>query len=158
MQYLTQSIRLFRIISIPSKCYYFRSLDHMISMECSALDFRCQCTQQKLQPICAVLSFDPQLKKNYKRQISIKLFYLYQKLQCRDNYFFKIKFGFFLYLLLSALWKENDLLLYISDIRQIVGYRTPVFIQPFPWRLYITITFNLPNLRLWYADVVTVIA
>jgi hypothetical protein len=150
MTYFTQSIRLFRIISIPSKCYYCRPLDHMISMECSALDFRCQCTQQKLQPICAVLSFDPQLKEQiYKRQISIKLFYLYQKLQCRDNYLFKIKFGFFLYLLLSALWKENDLLLYISDIRQIVGYRTPVFIQPFPWRLHITTTFNLPNLRLW---------
>ena len=81
---------------------------------------------------------------------------MYQRLQCRDNYFFKIKFGFFRYLLLSALWKETDLLLYISDIRQIVGYRAPVFIQPFPWRLHITITFNLPNLRLWYADVVTV--
>jgi hypothetical protein len=159
MQYLTQSIRLFPIISIPSKFYYFRPLDHVISMECSALDFRCQCTQQKLQPICAVLSFDPRLReKIYKRQISIKLFYLYQRLQCRDNYFFKIKFGFFLYLLLSASWKESDLPLYISDIRQVVGYRTPVFIQPFPWRLHITITYNLPHLRLWYADVVTVIA
>jgi hypothetical protein len=93
-----------------------------------------------------------------KRQISIKLFYLYQRLQCRDNYFFKIKFVFFLYLRLSASWKENDLPLYISDIRQIVGYRTPVFIQPFPWHLHITITYNLPHLRLWYADVVTVIA
>jgi hypothetical protein len=30
----------------------------------------------------------------------------------------------------------------------IVGYRTPVFIQPFPWRLHITITYNLPHLRL----------
>jgi hypothetical protein len=30
--------------------------------------------------------------------------------------------------------------------------------QPFPWRLHITITYNLPYLRLWYADVVTVIA
>ena len=37
--------------------------DHVISMECKALDFRCQCTQQKLQSICAVLTFDPQLKK-----------------------------------------------------------------------------------------------
>ena len=37
-----------------------------------------------------------------KRQISIKLFYLYQRLQCTDNYFFKIKFDLFLYLLLSA--------------------------------------------------------
>ena len=45
-----------------------------------------------------------------KRQISIKLFYLYQKLQCTDNYFFKIKFVLFLYLLLSASWKKNDVL------------------------------------------------
>jgi hypothetical protein len=35
---------------------------------------------------------------------------------------------------------------HISDIRQIVGYRTPVFIQRFPWRLHITITYNLPHL------------
>jgi hypothetical protein len=34
--------------------------------------------------------------------------------------------------------KENDL--------QIVGYRTPVFIQRSPWRLHITITYNLPHL------------
>jgi len=45
-----------------------------------------------------------------------------------------------------------------SPLRQIVGYRTPVFIQQFPWRLHITITYNLPHLRLWYADVVTVTA
>jgi hypothetical protein len=34
-----------------------------ISMELLALNFRCQCTQQKLQPICAVSTFYPQLKK-----------------------------------------------------------------------------------------------
>ena len=88
------------------KICYFRPPDHVILMECKALDFRCQCIQQKFLSICAVLTFDPQLKKNIrifcKRQISIKLFYLYQRLQCRDNYFFKIKFVFFLYLLLSA--------------------------------------------------------
>ena len=50
------------------------------------------------------------------------------------------------------------LYVYISDIRQIAGYRTPVFIQRFPWRLHITITYNLPHLQLQYADVVTVIA
>jgi hypothetical protein len=65
--------------------------DHVISKDQSSLNFRCQCTQQKLQSICVVLTFDPQLKKNLnifcKRQISIKLFYLYQRLQCRDNYF-----------------------------------------------------------------------
>jgi hypothetical protein len=53
--------------------------------------------------------------------------------------------------------EPNDLPIYISDIRHILGYRTSVFIQPFPWCLHITITYNLPHLRLWYADV-TVIA
>jgi hypothetical protein len=92
-----------------------------------------------------------------KRQISIKLFYLYQRHEYRDNYCFKIKFVFFLYLLLSVSWNENDLPLYISDIRHILGYRTSVFIQPFPWCLHITITYNLTHLRLWNADIVTVI-
>jgi hypothetical protein len=110
-----KSIQLFRIISIPSKFCYFRPPDRMISMECTALDFQCQCTQQKLQSISAVLSFDPQLKNiltfsvKDRYQLKLKLFYLYQRLQCRDNYFFKIKFIFFLYLRLSASWKENDL-------------------------------------------------
>jgi hypothetical protein len=103
------SIRLFRIISIPSKFCYFRPPDHVISMELLALNFRCQCTQQKLQSICAILTFDPQLKKILTFSVSIKLFYLYQRLQCRDKYFFKIKFVFFLYLRLSASSKENDL-------------------------------------------------
>jgi hypothetical protein len=56
-------IQLFRIVSIASKFCYFRLPDHVILMECKALDFRCQCTQQKLQSICAVLTFDPHLKK-----------------------------------------------------------------------------------------------
>ena len=51
-------------ISILSKLCYFRPPDHVISMELLALNFRCQCTQQKLQSICAILAFDPQLKKN----------------------------------------------------------------------------------------------
>ena len=60
-----KAIWLFQIISIPSKKNYFRLPDHVISMECKALDFRCQCTQQihVLQSTCAVLTFDPQLKK-----------------------------------------------------------------------------------------------
>ena len=63
MEYYSNVIWLFRIISIPSKFCYFRPPDHVILMECSALNFRCQCTQQKLQSICAVLTFDLQLKK-----------------------------------------------------------------------------------------------
>jgi hypothetical protein len=53
-----------------------------------------------------------------ERQISIKLFYLYQRFQCRDNYFFKIKSAFFLYLWLSASCKENDLPLCIYSLYQ----------------------------------------
>ena len=66
------AIRFFRIISIPSKTLYFRRPDHVISMECSAINFRCQCIQQKLQSICAVLTFDPRHKKMLNYFICIK--------------------------------------------------------------------------------------
>ena len=59
-----------------------------------------------------MISAKSQLKKILTfsvKDISIKLFYLYQRLQCRDKYFFKIRFVFFLYLWLSASSKENDL-------------------------------------------------
>ena len=115
---------MFRIISIPSKFCYFRPPDHVILMAIQALDFRCQCTQQKHQSICAVLTFNPQLKKILTfsvEDISIKLFYLYQRHEYRDNYFFRIKFVFFRYLLLSVSWNGNDLPLYISDIRHTGG-------------------------------------
>jgi len=45
---------LFRIISIPSTVCYFRLPDHVILIECQAVDFRCQCTQRKVQSICVV--------------------------------------------------------------------------------------------------------
>jgi hypothetical protein len=45
------------------------SIDHVISMECSALGFRCQCTQQKFQSICVFSTVDPQLKKILKFSI-----------------------------------------------------------------------------------------
>ena len=61
--YRSRTIWLFRIITIPSKFCYFRPPDLVISIELLALNFRCQCTQQKLQSICAVLMFDRQLKK-----------------------------------------------------------------------------------------------
>ena len=74
-----------------------------------------------------------------KIQISIKLFYLYQRLQCTDNYFFQNKFVLFIYLLLSALSKENDMTLYFSAIKETVVYRTTVFTHPFFWRLHIAV-------------------
>jgi hypothetical protein len=81
-----------------------------------------------------------------------------ERLQCIDNYFFKIKIVFYrLYLLPSASWKENDLSWYIFVIRHTVEYRTPAFTLLFSWRLHITIKYILPCLRLWYVNVVTVI-
>ena len=90
-----------------------------------------------------------------ERQISIKLFYLYQRLQCTDNYFFKIKFVLFLYLLPSASWKETTCLdIFLLSDRQ-WGTEHQYLLSRF---LHITITYNLLHLRLWYVDVVTEIA
>ena len=106
-------IRLFRIISIPSKFCYFPPPDHVISMGLLALNFRCQMYTTKTSIDVCRFNVRSSTLKNLsifcKKQISIKLFYLYQRFQCRDKYFFKIKFAFFLYLWLSASSKENDL-------------------------------------------------
>ena len=106
-------IRLFGIISIPSTFCYFPPPDHVISMGLLALNFRCQMYTTKTPIDVCRFNIRSSTLKNLsifcKKQISIKLFYLYQRLQCRDKYFFKIKFAFFLYLWLSASSKENDL-------------------------------------------------
>ena len=106
-------------------CQNVRTPDHGILMECTALDFRCQCTQQKLQSICAVLTFDPQLKNilafsvkhryqlnyficikdfNAETITSLKLNLFSFFICCCHHHERKtiIKFVFFLYLLLSA--------------------------------------------------------
>jgi hypothetical protein len=147
------TIRLFRIISIPSKCYYFRPPDHVISMELLALNFRCQCTKQKLQSICAVLTFDPQLKKilAFSVKDGYQLNYLICIKDCNAETNTSLKLNLFSFFICCCQHNQRKticLYVYISDIRQIVGYRTPVFIQRFPWRLHITITYNLPHLRL----------
>jgi hypothetical protein len=141
---------------------YFRPPDHVISMELLALNFRCQCTQQKLQLICAILTFDPQLKKiltfSVKDRHQLNYFICIKDFNAETNTSLKLNlFSLFICGCQHHQRKTICLYVYISDIRQIVGYRTPVFIQRFPWPLHITITYNLPHLRLWYADV-TVIA
>ena len=116
---------MFRIISIPSKCRYVLPPDHVISMELLALNFRCQCTQHATKTPIYMCRFNVRsstlknLNMFCKRQISIKLFYLHQRFQCRHKYFFKIKLVFFLYLRLSASSKENNLPLCIY-----FGYQT----------------------------------
>ena len=147
-------IRLFRIISIPSKFCYFCQPDHVISMECSAPNFRCQCIQQKLQSICAVLTFDHQLKKI--SAFSVKDRYQLNYFICIKDFnaetITSLKLNLFSFFICGCQHHQRKTIclyvhVYISDIRQIVGYRTPVFIQQFPWRLHITITYNLPHLR-----------
>jgi hypothetical protein len=131
-------------------------------MEWSALNFRCQCTQQKLQLICAVLAFDPQLKKILT--FSLKDRYQFNYFICIKDFneetITSLKINLFSFFICGCQHQGKIICLYvyISDITQRVRYRTPVFTQPFPWRLHITITYNLPHLRLCYADVVTVIA
>ena len=145
-------IRLFRIISIRSKFCYFRPPDHVISMECSALNFRCQCTQQKLQSICAVLTFDHQLKKilafSVKDRYQLNYFICIKDFNAETITSLILQFSFIICGCQHHQRKTICLYVYISDIRQIVGYQTPVFIQRFIWRLHITITYNLPHLRL----------
>ena len=92
----------------------------------TALDFRCQCTQHKLQSICAVLTFDPQLKNILA--FSVKHRYQLNYFIC-INYFFNIKCVFFF--ICGCQHHERKticLYLYISDIRQRVRYRAPVYI------------------------------
>jgi hypothetical protein len=126
------------------------------------LNFRCQCTKQKLQSICAVLTFDPQLKKILT--FSVKDRYQLNYFICIKDFNAEIitslKLNLFSFFFCGCQHQRNTICLYvyISDITQTVRYRTPVFTRPFPWRLHITITYNIPHLRLWYADVVTVIA
>ena len=136
---------MFRIISIPSKNCYFRPPDHVISIELLAMNFLCPCTQQKLQSICAVLTFDPQLKKiltfSVKDRYQLNYFICIKEFNAETNTSLKLNlFSFFICGCHHHQRKTICLYVYISLIRQIVGYRTPVFIQPFPWHLHITIT------------------
>ena len=151
--YRSRTIWLFRIITIPSKFCYFRPPDLVISIELLALNFRCQCTQQKLQSICAVLMFDRQLKKilafSVKDRYQLNQFIYIKDFNAETITALKLNlFSFFICGCQYHQRKMISLYVYISDIRQIVGYRTPIFIQRFPQRLHITITYNLPHLRL----------
>ena len=105
----------------------------------------------------------PQLKEflTFSVKDRYQLNYLYQRLQCTDNYFLKIKFVFLLYLLPSASWiderKITCLDIFLLSDRQ-WGTEYQYLLCHFAWHLHITITYNLQHLRLWYVDVVTVIA
>ena len=97
--------------------------------------------------LCRVfhITFDPQLKKiltfSVKDRYQLNYFICIKDFNAETNTFF----------ICGCQHHQRKMIcLYvdISDIRQIVGYLTPVFIQRFPWRLHITITYNLLHLRL----------
>jgi hypothetical protein len=113
---------------------------------------------QKLQSICVVLTFDPQLKKiltfSVKDRYQLNYFICIKDFNAETNTSLKLNlFSFFICGCQHHQRKTICLYVYISDIRQIMGYRTPVFIQRFPWRLHITVTYNLPHL--WGYDMLT---
>jgi hypothetical protein len=121
-------------------------------MECSVLNIRCQCTQQKLQSIYAVLTFDHQLKNILT--FSVKDRYQLNYFICIKDFnaetITSLKLNLFSFVICGCQHHQRKticlyVLFLISDT---VWYRTPVFIQRFPWRLHIRITYNLPHLRL----------
>ena len=123
-----KTTRLFRIITIPTKFCYIRPQDHVISMELLALNFLCQCTQQKFQS-----TFDPQLKTiltfSVKDRYQLNYFICIKYFNAETNTSLKLYlFSFFICGCQHHQRKTICLYVYNSDIRQIVGYRTPVFI------------------------------
>ena len=116
---------------------------------------------RKLQSIGAVLTFDPQLKKiltfSVKEIYQLNYFICIKDLNTETITSLKLNLLSFC-ICRCQLYETKTICLYIFLISDILGYRTSVFIQPFPWCLHITITYNLTHLRLWNADVVTVIA
>jgi hypothetical protein len=98
--------------------------------------------------------FDPQLKQiltfSVKDRYQLNYFICIKDFNAETITSLKLK-KLFSFIICGCQHHERKticLYVYTSDTRQIVGYRTPVFIQPFPWRLHITITYNLLHLRL----------
>jgi hypothetical protein len=84
--------------------------------------------------------FDPQLKKILT--FSVKDRYQLNHFICIKDFnaetITSLKLNLFSFFICGSQHHQRKticLYVYISDIRQIVGYRTPVFIQPFPWHL-----------------------
>ena len=85
-----------------------RDFDGLIGIE-----LRCQCTQQKLQSICSVLTFDPQLKTiltfSVKDRYQLNYFICIKDFNAETNTSLKLNLFSFFTLRLSASSKENDL-------------------------------------------------
>ena len=92
-------------------------------MELKALSFRCQCTQQKLQSICAVLTFDSQVKNiltfSVKDRYQLNYFICIKDFNAEANTSLKLNlFSFFICGCQHHQRKKICLYVYISYIRQ----------------------------------------
>jgi hypothetical protein len=107
--------------------------------------------------LCAVLTFDPQLKNiltfSVKDRYQLNYFICIKDFNAETIASLKLNlFSFFICGCQHHERKTICLYVYISDIRRTERYRTPIFIQPFPWRFHITITYNL---RIYDYDMLT---
>jgi hypothetical protein len=86
---------------------------------------------------------DPQLKKilTFSVKDRYQLNYFISIKDFNAETITSLKLNLFSFFICGCQYHERKticLYVYISDIRQIVGYRKPVFIQPFPRRLSIS--------------------
>ena len=147
---------LFRFISIPSKTFIFVCQTTWFWWNVSHWTSG---TQRKLQSISAVLTlhlkefFTFSVKNIYQLNyfICIKDFNSQTITSLKSNLFY-----FFIYCCQHHERKTSCLDIFLLSDRQ-WGTEHQYLPQPFSWHLHITITYNLPHLRL-YVDVVTVIA
>ena len=121
-------------------------------------------TTKKLQSICGILTFlNLKNSQHFLSNIeSIKLFYLYPRLQCTDNYFLEIKFVFFLYLLLwlyiHESWNKNDVLIYFCYQTDSGVPNTSIYPAIFLASPYYNDLLSTASMTNWYVNVVTGIA
>jgi hypothetical protein len=86
-------------------------------MELQALNFRCQCTQQKLQSVCAVSTFDPQLKKilefSVKDRYQLNYFICIEDFNEETNTSLKLNLFFSLFAAVSIIKGKRSAFMYI---------------------------------------------
>jgi hypothetical protein len=89
-----------------------RDFDGLIGIE-----FRCQCTQQKLQSICAVLTFDPQLKKiltfSVKNRYQLNYFICIKDFNAETNTSLKLNCFLSLFAAVSIIKGKRSAFMYI---------------------------------------------
>ena len=81
------------------------------------MNFRCQCTQQKLQSICAVLAFDPQLKNilafSVKDRYQLNYFIYIKDFNAETNTSLKLNLLSFLICAVSIIKGKRSAFMYI---------------------------------------------